>query len=397
MDHPRSAFGAPPQGGTASGPAEPDPRRLHGKTRIASVEVWRVDLPPPVPRSDAIQSFVTQETPMMRLTMDDGSQGAGYSYTIGTGGSSVIALLRDHLAPRLIGRDPAEIESIWRDLLFATHATSVGAITSLALAAVDTALWDWRCRRDGQPLWKAAGGARQRIPVYTTEGGWLHLSTEAIVRETVAAQEAGFKGAKVKVGRPHVSEDVARLKAVRAAVGDGFEIMVDANQCFTLSEALRRAPRYAELGIAWFEEPLPADDIAGHARLAAASEVPIAVGESLYSPSQFAAYIQQGACSIVQVDVARIGGITPWLKVAHLAECHNLAVCPHFLMELHVSLTGAAPAAAWVEYIPQLDAVATSRMAIVDGHAVVPDSPGLGIDWDWNALRTRQSEHCEIH
>ena len=121
-----------------------------------------VDLPPPVPRSDAIQSFVTQETPIVRIRCDDGAQGIGYSYTIGTGGSSVMALLRDHLAPRLIGRDPARIEAIWRELLFATHATSVGAITSLALAAIDTALWDWRCRRDGQPLWLAAGGAKQR-------------------------------------------------------------------------------------------------------------------------------------------------------------------------------------------------------------------------------------------
>lgn len=358
-------------------------------SRITSVELLHVDLPPPVPRSDAIQSFVTQETPFVRIACDDGTQGTGYSYTIGTGGSSVMALLRDHLAPRLIGRDPAQIEALWRELLFATHATSVGAITSLALAAVDTALWDWRCRRDGQPLWLAAGGARRRIPVYTTEGGWLHLGTDAIVAETLAAQAAGFKGAKVKVGLPHVSDDVARLKAVRAAVGDGFELMVDANQCFTLGEALRRAPRYAELGIAWFEEPLPADDIAGHARLAAASEVPIAVGESLYSASQFAAYVQQGAASILQVDVARIGGITPWLKVAHLAEAFNLAVCPHFLMELHVSLTAAAPAAAWVEYIPQLDAIASSRLAIEDGHAVAPDTPGLGIEWRWDEIQRR--------
>lgn len=359
--------------------------------KIVSVDVWRVDLPPPVPRSDAIQSFVVQETPMVRITCDDGSQGTGYSYTIGTGGSSVTALLADHLAPRLIGRDAACIEAIWRDLLFATHATSVGAITSLALAAVDTALWDWRCRRDNQPLWKAAGGAKQRTPVYTTEGGWLHLDTATIVRETLAAQAAGFQGAKVKVGLPRVADDVARLSAVRKAVGDAFEIMVDANQCFTLSEALRRAPAYADLGIAWFEEPLPADDITGHVRLAAASRVPIAVGESLYSPTQFAAYVQQGACSIVQVDVARVGGITPWLKVAHMAECHNLAVAPHFLMELHASLTAAAPAAAWVEYIPQLDAVASSRLTIADGHAVAPDTPGLGIEWipDEIARRTR--------
>jgi len=358
-------------------------------TRIVSVELLRVDLPPPVPRSDAIQSFVTQETPFVRIECDDGSHGTGYSYTIGTGGSSVMALLHEHLAPRLIGRDPAMIESIWRELMFSTHATTVGAITSLALAAIDTALWDWRCRRDGQPLWLAAGGAKQRIPVYTTEGGWLHLSPDDLVRETLAAQVAGFKGAKLKVGKLHVSEDMARLKAVRDAVGTGFEIMVDANQCFTLSEALRRAPRYAELGIAWFEEPLPADDITGHTRLAAASEVPIAVGESLYSIGQFAAYVQHGAASILQVDVARIGGITPWLKVAHLAESFNLAVCPHFLMELHVSLCAAVPSAAWVEYIPQLDAVASSRMVVAEGHAVAPDTPGLGIEWRWDEIRQR--------
>ena len=365
-------------------------------SRIVAVELLQVDLPPPVPRSDAIQSFVTQETPFVRIECDDGSHGTGYSYTIGSGGSSVMALLRDHLAPRLIGRDPAHIEAIWRDLMFASHATTVGAITSLALAAIDTALWDWRCRRDGQPLWIAAGGAKQRIPVYTTEGGWLHLSPDALVRETLAAQAAGFKGAKIKVGKPHVSEDMARLKAVRAAVGDAFEIMVDANQCFTLSEALRRAPRYAELGIAWFEEPLPADDIVGHARLAAASQVPIAVGESLYSTGQFAAYVQQGAASILQVDVARVGGITPWLKVAHMAEAFNLAVCPHFLMELHVSLCAAVPSASWVEYIPQLDAVASSRMTVSEGHAVAPDTPGLGIEWQWDQIRQRAKAQARI-
>ena len=363
---------------------------------ITAVEVLQVDLPPPVPRSDAIQSFVTQETPIVRLTMDDGAQGAGYSYTIGTGGSSVVALLRDHLAPRLIGRDPACIEAIWRDLLFATHATSPGAITALALAAIDTALWDWRCRRDGQPLWKAAGGAKPRTPVYTTEGGWLHLPADTLVAETLAARDAGFRGAKIKVGKPHVSEDVARLKAVRDAVGDGFEIMVDANQCFTLSEALRRAPAYADLGIAWFEEPLPAEDIAGHAALARQSAVPVAVGESLYSPGQFAAYVHAGAASILQVDVARVGGITPWLKVAHLAEAFNLAVCPHFLMELHVSLVAAVPSGAWVEYIPQLDAIASSRMAIETGHAIAPDSPGLGIAWRWDAIEQRAKAHHRI-
>ena len=363
-------------------------------TTITAVEILHVDLPPPVPRSDAIQSFVTQETPFVRIRMADGSEGMGYTYTIGTGGSSVVALLRDHLAPRLIGRDPAMVEQIWRDLLFATHATSVGAITSLALCAVDTALWDWRCRRDGQPLWRAAGGAQASVPVYTTEGGWLHLSPDELVRQSVEAQELGFLGAKVKVGKPRLAEDLARLGAVRQAVGDGFEIMVDANQCFTLGEALRRAPHYADLAIGWFEEPLPGDDLEGHRRLAAQATLPIAVGESLYSPGQFGDYVRAQACHIVQVDVARVGGITPWLKVAHLAECCNLAVAPHFLMELHVSLTTAVPNGAWLEYIPQLDAVASSRVAIAGGRATPPDAPGLGIAWDWPEIERRaKSRH----
>ncbi len=364
---------------------------------IERVEIWQVNLPPKVVRTDAIQAFVTQETPVVRITCADGAQGIGYTYTIGTGGSSVVALLRDHLAPKLIGRDAAMIEAIWKDLFFHTHATAVGAITSLALAAIDTALWDLKCRRAGEPLWKAAGGAQSKVPVYTTEGGWLHHSPQQLVDEAVTAKAQGFRGAKMKVGRPTIAEDVARLSAVRAAVGDAFEVMVDANQAFTVAEARRRAHAYAPLMLAWLEEPLPAEDLDGHVELARVATMPVAVGESLYHPAHFREYLERGACSIVQVDCARIGGITPWLKVAHLAETFNIAVCPHFLMELHVSLTAAVPNGAWVEYIPQLDAITTSRMAMKDGYALPPATPGLGIDWDMAAIERSAVAHAAIH
>jgi len=363
---------------------------------IRTVEILQVDLAPTVVRTDAIQAFVTHETPLVRIRCDDGAEGTGYSYTIGTGGSSVVALLRDHLAPRLIGRDAGEIEAIWKDLFFATHATAVGAITSLALAAVDTALWDIRAKRAGLPLWQAAGGAQSRVPLYTTEGGWLQLPVATLVGETLAAKAAGFRGAKIKVGKPHVAEDVARLAAVREAVGDAFELMVDANQCFNVSEAIRRARAFERFGLAWLEEPLPAEDLSGHVELAAHTAIPIAVGESLYHPAHFREYLERDACSIVQVDCARIGGVTPWLKVAHLAETFNVAVCPHFLMELHVSLTAAAPNAAWVEYIPQLDDITTSRLAVHDGCAVAPAAPGLGIDWDFDAIAARAVARCRV-
>jgi len=354
--------------------------------KIVTVEILMVDLVPPVKRVDAIQSFVSQETPIVRVTDADGATGVGYSYTIGTGGPAIMSLLSRTLVPRLIGREAEEIEGAWRDLLFATHATAVGAITSLALAAIDTALWDLRCVRAGQPLWRMAGGAKSSVPLYTTEGGWLHLETKAIVEDAVAARDAGFAGSKIKIGKPAAAEDRARLRAVRAAVGDAFEILTDANQGFSLPEAMRRSDILAESGIGWFEEPMPADDVGAHATLARHSRVPIAVGESMYSISQFKDYLSQGAASVVQADVARIGGITPWLKTAHMAEAFNVPICPHFLMELHVSLVCAVTNAPLLEYIPQLDAITSSRLDIRDGRAHAPDTPGLGIDWDWEAI-----------
>jgi L-alanine-DL-glutamate epimerase-like enolase superfamily enzyme len=279
------------------------------------------------------------------------------------------------------------VEEIWNPMRFPSHATPVGAITALAMAPIDTAHWDFRCRRAGLPQHVMAGGARPRIPVYTTEGGWLHIAPEKLVEETLAAKAQGFKGAKIKVGKPSGAEDARRLAAVRGAVGEEFALMVDANQRFSAAEAVRRAARWAALDLEWFEEPLPADDIDGHAKVAAASATPIAVGESLYSPGHFAEYLKRRACGIVQVDVARIGGITPWLKVAHMAEACNVPVCPHFLMELHAALCCAVPNAQWLEYIPQLDPITNSRLRIENGFAYPNGAPGIGIEWDWKAVK----------
>jgi len=162
--------------------------------------------------------------------------------------------------------------------------------------------------------------------------------------------------------------------------------MIDANQSMSSAEAIRRAALLEPLDIFWFEEPLPADDVTGHRMLARATHIPIAVGESMYSIGQFREYLRSGAASIVQVDAARVGGITPWLKVAHLAEAFNVPVAPHFLMELHVSLACAVPNALYLEHIPQLRAVTLRELNVADGGAVPPADPGLGIDWDWDAL-----------
>lgn len=356
------------------------------ETKIVSASAWLCDIPVETTRTDAIQAFLKQETVFVRLEMADGSVGTGYTYTIGTGGTAVLALLRQCMLAAVIGEDADRPEAVWRAAFNSTRATTIGAITSLALAAIDTAVWDARSRRAGVPLWKLAGGASPSVPIYDTEGGWLHLTPDELVTQARESAARGLPGAKVKVGRPDARDDVERLTAVREAVGPSFHLMVDANQSLTSAEAIRRARLFTDLDLFWFEEPVPAEDVTGHALLARSTAIPIAVGESIYSVGHFKEYLAQGAASVIQVDVARVGGITPWLKIAHLAEAYNVKVAPHFLMELHLSLACAVPNALYIEHIPQLRAVTKSEVEIRDGRAFTPDEPGLGIDWDADAI-----------
>jgi L-alanine-DL-glutamate epimerase-like enolase superfamily enzyme len=355
-------------------------------TIITNARAYLIDIPVETPRTDAVQSFLKQETIFVHLQTSDGLEGVGYSYTIGTGGTAVLALLKDYLLEMVVGMDSERVEHIWNTVYYGTRATTTGAITSLAVAAIDTALWDLRGLRNQTPLWKAVGGFSTRVPLYDTEGGWLHIDTETLVAGALESQKKGWSGVKLKIGKPSIAEDLERLQAVRNAVGPDMDIMVDANQSMTLANARQRAEALQPVGLFWLEEPMPADDIAAHSILSASTSVPIAVGESIYSAQIFQQYLHQNAASVIQVDVARVGGITPWLKVAHLAETYNVTVCPHFLMELHVSLAAGIPNGGYVERIPQLTSVTTERMKIENGAAVPPDAPGLGIPWDFEAI-----------
>jgi L-alanine-DL-glutamate epimerase-like enolase superfamily enzyme len=156
------------------------------------------------------------------------------------------------------------------------------------------------------------------------------------------------------------------------------------------------AKSFEEFDLAWFDEPMPAEAIDGHVRLSQSTSVPIAIGESIYYASHFREYLQRGGCSIVQLDVARIGGITPWLKTAHLAETFNVQVCPHYLMEILVALGTAVPIAAWVEFIPQLDVITESRLEIVEGYALPSSEIGSGISWDWKTIERMRGGHVVI-
>ena len=346
--------------------------------REIRTELFR--LPPHRKILDAIQEFEAMEVIGVTVTADDGTTGFGFSYTIGRGGTAVKTLLDDSLVPFYLGADENAPVQLWEDAWWGLHWVGRQGIFSLAVAALDIAVYDLRARRAGLPLFAFLGGARDRIPAYNTDGGWLNHDVDALVDEArMLVEEQGFRAFKMKVGKASRAEDEQRIAAVRKAIGDDVRLMVDANMKWTAAEAIARAERFEAYDVFWFEEPIEADDVAGHRRLANATSIPVAVGESLYNRHAFASYLDQGAAAILQPDAGRCGGVTEWMRIAQMAHAANLNVSPHFLMELHVHLACAVPNALFVEHIPFLDRFVEEPLVPRDGFFEPPDRPGHGI------------------
>ena len=358
--------------------------------KIKSVRTALYDIPPQVQRTDAIQAFVSMEFPFIEIEDTDGVIGTGFSYTIGKGGEAIKQIIDSYLTPILLEEDASNIDRIWNRMWMETHWVGRGGIVGLGMAAVDIALWDLLAKRAELPLYQILGGARSSVPVYNTDGGWLHLTEDELVRQSVDYVEQGYKGIKIKVGRDSLYEDIARIFAVRKAIGQEPYLMIDANMKWNAREAIQLACRIEEADIFWFEEPIEADDVVSHVELREKTTIPIAIGETIYNKYVFKEYIAQGAADILQPDAVRVGGISEWMKVAHTAECFGVSVSPHFLMDLHVHLSAAVPHSLFVEYIPSLDPVLSDTLTLNDGHFSPPDRPGHGILFDKQKLAKYQ-------
>lgn len=336
---------------------------------------------------DAIREFSVLSLIFARVETDEGASGLGFTYSIIPHGAREIGSLISGAIDSLIrGFDPRDHEKVWYEMWRRLDWVGRGGIAVLAVAAVDIALWDLKSKLAGMPLHKLLGGARDAVPVYNTDGGWLNHTIEQLVDEAQKIVAAGFRGTKIKVGKDDPAEDKERIAAVREVLGPKRRLMVDANERFTQAEAIKRARMWEEFDLFWFEEPLPAEDILGHANIKAHTSIPIALGESLYTRHQFKDYIASDGVSIVQPDCCRCGGITEWLKVAHMADCYNMQVSPHFVMELHLPLVAAIPNGLFVEYIPSLDGVLQEPLKLEDGYFRPSQEPGLGVKWSVDKL-----------
>ena len=316
---------------------------------------------------------------------DAGLQGYGYTGTHAHLGTDRLIrdCIRHAFGPLLTGEDPRDVRRLWEKLYHEPSIRWVGraGITQMALSAIDVALWDLKAKAAEMPLWKLLGGdENKRLEAYNTDGGWINWTVQQLVESAQAEVKEGFRGLKLKVGHPDFFTDLERIEAVRKVIPPGVKLSVDANGRWDLPTAVRFGRRLRDFDVLWFEEPIWFDDVRGHAALARAIETPIALGEQLYSIDAFAQFLEAGAVHYVQPDATRLGGITPWLQVADLAEAYRLPVVPHAgdMMQVHLQLGLAHPACSLLEYIPWLRVCFDEPATVKGGFFEVPQQPGAG-------------------
>ena len=322
----------------------------------------------------------------VRIRDTDSAEGMGYTFTVGRNGGAIANIIEREMATAVQGKDADAIEALWKLLWWEMHYGGRGGPTILAQSAIDIALWDLKAKRLGQPLWKLLGGFTDRIPCYA--GGIdLELPLAQLLKQTDQNLARGFRAIKMKVGRKRLSEDVERVSAMRSHLGRDFPLMVDANMKWSADEAIRAGRAFSAYDLTWLEEPISPDDVTGHARVVREAGLPIAAGENLRTRWDFRHLIVCGGVTFPEPDVTNCGGITNFIKIAHLAEAFNLPVTSHGAHDVTVHLLAAVPNHSYLEaHGFGLDDYIAEPLRIEDGMAVAPSKPGHGIQFDWKRL-----------
>lgn len=357
--------------------------------KIDRIDVSTYSIPLTHPMSDSSHGVIDSFTLVTAgVRTDDGLSGLGYSYTVGTkGGKAIASLIRDDLAPILKGKDPRCVAALWQEMQRGIHYFGPGGATSFAISAIDIALWDLKAKALREPLWRMLGGNNPQVQAYASE---IDLQQPVAVLEERARYNfgRGLRAIKMKVGRERLSEDLMRVRTLRDLLGPEGQLMVDANTAWSVSEALRASRALAEYDVYWLEEPTAEDDVQGYARIQREAPLPVAAGENWHTLGEFEAMISAGGVSFPEPDATNCGGVSGWLKVAHLAEAHRLPVTSHGAHDLHVSLLAAVPNASFLEIHGfGLDSFLVNPVRLSGGFALASERPGHGIEFRWDELR----------
>ena len=359
--------------------------------RIEWIKLSLVILPLAAPISDA-KVLTGRQKPLTEIAFvfaeirsREGHEGIGFGYSKRAGGPGMYAHAKE-IAPNLLGEDPNDIGKIFNKLLWAGASMGRSGMTTQAIAPFDIALWDLKAKRAGLPLAKLLGAHRDSVQCYNTSGGYLSTPLESVLENVDASRANGIGGIKIKVGQPDTAIDYKRVQAVRERLGEGFPLMVDANQQWDRPTAQRFCRKLEDFDLTWIEEPLDCYDFEGHAALAASLDTAIATGEMLTSFGEHAQLIQARASDFVQPDAPRVGGITPFLQIMSLASFKGLKLAPHFAMEIHLHLAAAYPEEPWLEHFEWLEPMFNERLELRNGRMWVPNRPGLGFSLSDQAI-----------
>lgn len=362
--------------------------------KLDQVEVDCYAVPLPHILSDATHGDIREfGLVTVRIRARRGLEGLGYTYTVGNVGASAIeSLIKQDLLPLLSDRDLSRTEAIWADMWQATHYVGRGGLASFAISAVDTALWDLKSKGYSEPLWRVLGGSSPKVRAYA--GGIdLRFSLDQLVDRARANLRNGFGALKMKVGSERLRDDIERVEALRDVIGPDGPLMVDANMKWDVPEAIRAAKALAEFDVYWLEEPTDPADIDGHVRIQREGALPVAAGENLHTLAEFEAMVSAGAVAFPEPDLTNCGGVTAWMKIAHLAEAHNLPVTSHGVHDLHVSLLAAVPNASFLEVHGfGLDPYLMDPLEVSLGYASAADRPGHGVELRWDKLETHRHD-----
>lgn len=355
--------------------------------KVTKVETTPVVLPLPEPIFSALGEIHSFGCVLVHVHTDAGLVGENLVFTLNNVRTAVLREMIDGLAPLIVGCDPEHTAAFWSRAWTGINFLGHKGVSVVGISAIDGALWDIAGKAMNRPLYRLLGGARDAVPAYHSGGLWLSRSIDELMKEADLYVSQGFRAIKMRLGSATHKQDIERVRAVRAAIGPGIKLMVDANQGLTESEAIRLGRMLEEFDLAWFEEPLPAWDLDGVARVAAALDTPIASGETEYTRYGFRRMLELRSADVLMPDLQRVGGVTEFVRVAHMAAAYDVPVSSHLFSEMSLQVLGGLSNATYLEYMPWFAPLYNEELKFRDGKALVPERPGWGFTFNANYVK----------
>ncbi len=350
--------------------------------KVTAVETKPVVLKLAQPLGSALGPISCFGCILVTARTDQGIAGENLIFTLNDRRTKVLRQMVDDLADVVVGHDAGHIAGFWARAWKSINFLGHQGVSVVGISAIDGALWDALGKAAGLPLYRLLGGAQDRVPAYHSGGLWLSLSTGELAEEAGRFVEQGFRAVKMRLGKESPAEDIARVAAVRDAIGPGVKLMADANQGLNEAQAIRLGRMLERFELTWFEEPLPAWDLDGLARVAVALDTPIASGETEYARYGFRRMIELRSADILMPDLQRVGGVSEFMRVGHMAAAHDIAVSSHLFPETSIQVLGALSNASFLEYMPWFSELYHERLAFENGEAIVPERPGWGFTFN---------------